>query len=65
MYEYNTDAVTASTENDCKFILVPPPASPFNDTAPGLAEPLTALYKFPNDKSVLAIIIVLFSVINI
>jgi hypothetical protein len=56
--------VTESNENPCMFVLDVPPFNPPKETAPVLTEPLTALNKFPNDKLVLGIILLLY-VINI
>ena len=56
--------VTESNEKPNMLVLEVPPFNPPKDTAPVLTEPLTALNKFPNDRFVLAIILLL-SVINI
>ena len=64
----NKVTVIESTANEVNAVLLPaavPPNPPIETACVVLAEPLTALYKFPNDKFVLGISCVLFSVINI
>jgi hypothetical protein len=52
--------VIESAANPIKELLFAVPESPPNDTCPLLAEPLTALNKFPNDKFVLGIFYILY-----